>query len=76
MAVAKKLKLTERLGLETRFEAFNLFNHPQFTNPGADANANGNLLGSGIFGEITSTLTHSDGTTSARQMQVAMKLTF
>lgn len=76
MAFSKKLKLTERFGLETRFEAFNLFNHPQFTNPGSDANANGNLLGSGIFGEITSTITRSDGTTSARQMQVAMKLTF
>jgi len=76
MSVAKKMKLTERLGLETRFEAFNVFNHPQFTNPGADVATNGNLVGSPIFGQIVSTITRSDGTTSARQMQVAMKLTF
>jgi hypothetical protein len=76
MSVAKKMKLTERFGLETRFEAFNVFNHPQFNNPGSDANAFGNLIGSSIFGDIVSTQTRPDGTTSARQMQVAMKLTF
>jgi hypothetical protein len=76
MSVSKKMKLTERFGLETRFEAFNVCNHPQFTNPGADVATNGNLVGSPIFGQIVSTITRSDGTTSARQMQVAMKLTF
>lgn len=76
-SISKKMKLGERLGLETRIEVFNLFNHPQFTNPGSDLpNALGNRLRSPIFGQIISTLTRSDGTTSARQMQVAMKLTF
>jgi hypothetical protein len=34
------------------------------------------LLGSPIFGLITNTVTRPDATTSARQMQVALKLTF
>lgn len=76
MAFAKHMTLTERFGLELRFEGYNIFNTPHFTNPGADANTLGNLLDSGLFGQITSTVTRPDGTTSARQMQVAMKLTF
>jgi hypothetical protein len=76
LSISKKMKFGERVGLETRFEAFNIFNHPQFTNPGADAASLGNLLGSPIFGAITSTVTRQDGTTSARQIQVAMKLSF
>jgi hypothetical protein len=75
-AASKKMKFGERLGLELRFEAFNLFNHPQFTNPGADATSLGNLIGSPIFGAITSTITRADGTTSARQIQTALKFSF
>jgi hypothetical protein len=33
-------------------------------------------VGSPIFGLITSTVTRPDGTTSARQMQVGLKLNF
>jgi hypothetical protein len=76
LSFAKHMSLTERVGLELRFEGYNIFNTPHFTNPGADANGLGNLLNSGIFGQITGTVTRVDGTTSARQMQVAMKLTF
>jgi hypothetical protein len=70
MVLAKKTSITERVKLETRFELFNIFNHPQFYQPG---NGRGTP---GTFGVSTSTLTRSDGTTSARQLQVAMKLTF
>jgi outer membrane receptor protein involved in Fe transport len=70
MALAKKTSITERVKLETRFELFNIFNHPQFYQPGNGRGA------PGTFGVSTSTLTRSDGTTSARQLQVAMKLTF
>jgi hypothetical protein len=73
---AKKMKLTERFGLEFRAECYNLFNHPHFTNPGADPSSAGNLLSSGLFGVITSTVSQPDGTTSARQMQMALRLTF
>lgn len=32
-SVYKKTQLTERLSMELRFEAYNLFNHPNFANP-------------------------------------------
>jgi hypothetical protein len=68
------MTLTERFGLELRVEGYNIFNHPHFTNPGTDGV--GNLLDSGFLGLITSTATRPDSTTSARQMQVALKLSF
>jgi hypothetical protein len=76
LSIAKKMKLGERLGLELRFEGYNIFNRPQFSDVGTDVQALGNVLNSPIPGLITSTLTRSDGTTSARQLQAAMKLTF
>ena len=77
LAFAKKAKITERVGLEFRVEGFNIFNHPHFTNPGADASSLGNLIAAGpLLGVITSTVGQPDGTTSARQLQVALKLSF
>jgi hypothetical protein len=76
IALSKKMKLTERVQLETRFEGFNVFNHPHFLNPGTDASGVGNLIESSLFGIVTATQTQPDLTTSARQIQVAMKLSF
>lgn len=77
LAFAKKAKITERVGLEFRVEGYNIFNHPHFTNPGADSSSLGNLIAAGpAFGVITSTVTQPDGTTSARQVQAALKLSF
>jgi hypothetical protein len=69
MDFAKKTKLTERTELEFRFEVYNMFNHPHFQQPD-------NLQGDSTFGIITATATRPDATTSARQMQVALKLNF
>jgi carboxypeptidase family protein len=69
VAFSKTILFTERWRLETRLESYNLFNHPHFANPGTQ-------LGAANFGVITSTVSESDGTTSARQLQVAMKLHF
>ena len=66
---SKNTKIGERVNTELRVECYNIFNHPEFNNP-----VNG-ITGS-TFGLITSTLNQSDGTTSARQMQVALKLSF
>ena len=68
-AVLKNTGLTEKATLQFRLEAYNLFNHAQFAQPG-------NLLGNGLFGQSTATITRPDGTTSARQLQVALKLLF
>ena len=76
LAFAKRMKLSERFQLELRFEGYNIFNHPHFLNPGTDSADVGNLVGSSLFGIITSTYTEPDGTTSARQIQVALKLSF
>jgi hypothetical protein len=66
---SKKTKLTERADLEFRFECYNLFNHPHFQQPD-------NLFTDSTFGQISATVSQPDATTSARQMQVALKLSF
>jgi len=69
MDFSKKTKLTERVNLEFRFECYNIFNHPHFQQPD-------NLLTDSTFGLISATVSRPDATTSARQMQVALKLNF
>jgi hypothetical protein len=76
LAFAKKMRLTEHFGAELRVEGYNIFNHPHFLNPGTDAAGVGNLIESSLFGVITTTYTQADGTTSARQLQVALRLNF
>jgi outer membrane receptor protein involved in Fe transport len=68
--VAKNTKITERVNLQFRAEAFNLFNRTAFDMP------DGQMVDAGTFGLSTLTLTQPDGTTSARQMQFALKLQF
>ena len=71
IALAKSTAITERINAELRLEAFNVFNHAEFTNP--DTN-----ISSGTFGEITSTdfgnglnVLHTE-----RILQVAARITF
>jgi hypothetical protein len=47
MALLKTTKITESKELQLRFEAFNVFNHAQFTNPSGEIN-------SSVFGIVTS----------------------
>jgi hypothetical protein len=74
--VAKRMSLTERVKAELRFEGYNILNHTHFLNPGTDSSSLGNVIGQSQFGTISQTYTQSDGTTSARQLQVAMKIIF
>jgi hypothetical protein len=64
MSLFKTFPLADRLKLEFRAEAFNIANHPQFSNPNTDITA-------GNFGQITGTLLSSE-----REIQFAAKLLF
>ena len=62
MSLVKNTALTERVNLQFRAEAFNLFNHPNFNLPD-------NFLGSPTFGRITSAR-------DPRHIQFGLKLLF
>jgi hypothetical protein len=62
MSLLKNTSLTERVNLQFRAEAFNLFNHPNFNLPD-------NFLGSPTFGRITSAR-------DPRHIQFGLKLLF
>jgi hypothetical protein len=78
LVFSKNIKFTERFNAQLRFEGYNIFNHPNFVNPGdITASSLGNQIGNvGAFGLSNATVGRPDGTTSARQMQVALKLSF
>jgi hypothetical protein len=61
----KNVHLTDRFTLELHGDAFNVFNTPQFTNPGA------NLDDPTTFGKLTSVKLYLN-----RQIQLAARLTF
>jgi hypothetical protein len=67
MALAKTTSITERVNLEFRVEAFNLFNHPEFAIP--DTN-----IDHSTFGQVTSTGTFRGST--PRILQLAARIAF
>jgi hypothetical protein len=70
VALSKNTHLTERLSLEFRAEVYNLFNRVQFSPPL-------NFIDFGpFFGQSLSEVERPDGTTGARQVQLALKLNF
>jgi hypothetical protein len=62
MALLKNISFTESKQLQLRFEAFNVFNHAQFTNPSGEIN-------SGTFGLVTNAR-------DPRIMQLGLKFSF
>ena len=66
----KRISLSERTRLDLRFEFYNLFNRVQFNQPD-------NQVADGAgFGQSTSEYVRPDFTTGARQVQLALKLSF
>ena len=76
MSASKRFTITERVKAELRFEGYNILNHPHFLNPGDLGSSLGNLITSSQFGVINRDATQPDGTTSARQIQVALRVSF
>ena len=68
-SIRKTTKITERLSHEFRFEAFDVFNHPNFGQPGR-------VVGTTSFGKILNTRFQPGDSGSSRQLQFAMKLIF
>lgn len=73
LSLFKDFKLTERLILNGRVDAFQLSNTPQFANPNSS-------LTSGTFGQVTSTVGSGAGAINAvggaRALQLSAKLSF
>jgi hypothetical protein len=70
-SLLKTTKITERFKTQVRAEFFDLFNHPNFGQPGRTAQ-----VGSTSFGVITNTRFATGDSGSARQIQLAVKLMF
>lgn len=70
MVITKRFGITERLKMDMRFEFYNLFNRVQFNQPDSFT------YNAALFGHSTSEYVRPDGTTGARQIQFALKLSF
>ncbi len=68
-AVSKRTAVTERVSLQLRGEAFNLFNHPNFAQPS-------NNFVAANYGQILATRTARGDLGSSRQLQLGLKLIF
>ena len=70
IGVSKKFRLTEKINLDFRTEAFNLFNRAQFGNPV-------NNISNPTFGRILQTANDgSTGTGTSRQLQFMLRMNF
>jgi hypothetical protein len=65
----KDTKITERVSLKLRVDAFDIFNHPNFAQP------TGNTASSS-FGQITATRFPTSDAGSSRQLQISGKILF
>lgn len=85
LQLSRHFKVTEHAGLEAKVEAFNLFNHTNFSNPNPllpdstidvqPGTAYNRDLAAG-FGSLTSTVGRTIGLGTARQLQMSMRLDF
>jgi len=70
LAIVRNIKIRERLNLQIRGDAYDLFNHPNFTSPVT-------TIGSSTLGLITNgSRTPAGDFGSSRQIQLALKLQF
>jgi len=69
LSLAKSTRIKESVNLQFRAEAFNVLNHPNFSQPNR-------MLTAADFGRITATRTTRGDLGSSRQIQLGMKLMF
>jgi hypothetical protein len=71
LSLEKRFVVNERLNFQFRAEAFNIFNHPEFSAPQADISSTSN------FGQILTTVnTGPVGTGTSRQIQLMLRGNF
>jgi len=70
MSIAKKFKINERFALKITASGFNIFNHPNFSNPVSD------LSNTGQFGTSISDIAPNNSSSGARVLQFAGRLDF
>ncbi len=76
-SLTKTFKLSEKFGLNFRAAAFNLFNHPMYSNPGASLGAFSGGKPSASFGKITDIInTGATGTGAPRRVEFMLRLEF
>jgi hypothetical protein len=68
---SKLTDITQRVKLQLKIDAFDLFNHPSFSNPSTSA-----TVGSASFGVITATRFPVGDLGSSRQLQLSAKVQF
>jgi len=73
MALLKSTKITESKTLEFRVEAFNLFNHAQFTNPDSEINDGYPIV---VNGQLQGTFGLISNAREPRIMQLGLKFLF
>lgn len=77
----RQFRLTERVGIEFRAEAFNFSNTPHFANPGANVsnmtlNNDNTIRALGGFSEITNTINLGRDGIDERQFRLALRLSW
>ncbi|HMB29356.1 MAG TPA: TonB-dependent receptor, partial [Blastocatellia bacterium] len=76
-SLTKTFKLSEKFGLNFRAAAFNLFNHPMYSNPGTSLGAFSGGKPSASFGKITDIInTGATGTGAPRRVEFMLRLEF
>ena len=70
----KNTKISEKLTWQLRVDAFDLLNHPNFSQPGTSPVAD--IFGSPTFNLLTATRFPAGDSGSSRQLQLAIKLIF
>ena len=75
LALVKDTRIRESMNVQIRAEAFNLFNHPNFSNPNNSLYTGPTTLNPSA-GKIQSTISAAGGLPSSRQLQFAVKFIF
>jgi hypothetical protein len=78
LSIARKFPITERINVEFRGDAFNVFNHPNFTNPQAQIEQSGpsSLLSQQMLNQGLGGLNPLFQEGGPRSLQVSLKLQF